>query len=96
MKSFADSFRLTLGDIEVVGSRLTINEIRRNHADFLDGQFGSIDRCVDLIRSHVKRADGEPFDPYDLTPGQVRTLISELVLPEGGRGISDFIGLLSV
>ena len=96
MNSLADTFHLKLGDTEVVGRRLTINEIREHHASFLDGQFGSIDKCIEIIRDHVKRVDGKAFNPYDLTPGQVRTLIGELVLPDGGRGISDFIGLLSV
>ena len=50
---------------------------------------------VTAARQLVFRDDGKAFDPYELTPGQMRKLVGELVMPEEGRGISDFIGLLS-
>lgn len=96
MTPFADQFELKFGDCVLRGRRLTLKEIREHHADFFGGQQPTIDACLDIIRKHVTRSDGAEFDPEDLTPRQVRELIGELVLPDGGRGISDFIGLLSV
>lgn len=91
---FADNFTITIGDVTLKGRRLSIKEIRQNHAELLEGSI-DVDKSVELIRAHVKLADGRPFDPYDLTPGQLRQLVGELVLPQEGRGISDFIGLVS-
>ena len=47
------------------------------------------------IATFMTPKNGEKFDPYDLTPGQLRQVVGELILPKEGRGISDFIGLLS-
>lgn len=91
---FADCFTLKLGEVTVKGRRLTLREIQESRADLLGGRL-DVEKCVGLIASHVTLADGDKFDPYDLTPGQLRKLVGELVLPEEGRGISDFIGLLS-
>lgn len=91
---FADVFTLELGDATVKGRRLTLKEIRANFAAAQSGGL-SIDESVKLIRDHVTLADGSPFDPEDLTPAQMRKIVGELILPEEGRGISDFIGLLS-
>lgn len=91
---FADYFTVKLGDKTVKGRRLSIKEIRANHASLVDGSL-NVEKCVDLIRGHVTLEDGGKFDPYDLSPGQFRQLLGELVLPPEGRGISDFIGLLS-
>lgn len=91
---FADYFEVKFGDVKLKGRRLSIKEIRANHAYLFDGRL-DVDQCVDLVRSHVTLADGKPFDPFDLSSGQLRELVGELVLPQEGRGISDFIGLLS-
>ena len=94
MATFADYFTLKLGDVSVKGRRLSLKELRERHADLIDGNL-DVDKCVELIRGHVTLEDGSKFDPYDLTPGQLRQLICELILPKEGRGIADFIGLLS-
>lgn len=91
---FADYFTMKLGDATVKGRRLTLNELRDGHAEFVEGSL-DVEKCAEVIRSHVTLADGAPFDPFDLTPGQLRELVGELILPKEGRGISDFIGLLS-
>ena len=91
---FADYFTLKLGDVTVKGRRLTLREIQESRADLLGGRL-DVEKCVALIAGHVTLADGDKFDPYELSPGQLRKLVGELVLPEEGRGISDFIGLLS-
>ena len=91
---FTEFFTLKLGDVTVKGRRLTLKEIREKRADLLGSRL-DVDKCVELISSHVTLDDGDKFDPYELTPGQMRRLIGELILPEEGRGISDFIGLLS-
>ncbi len=91
---FTEFFTLKLGDVTVKGRRLTLKEIREKRADLLGSRL-DVDKCVELISSHVTLDDGDKFDPYELTPGQMRKLIGELILPEEGRGISDFIGLLS-
>lgn len=94
MATFADTFTLKVGEVKVKGRRLTLKELEANHAGYIDGSL-SAEKCVELIRSHVTLEDGEKFDPYDLTPGQLREIVGELILPKEGRGISDFIGLLS-
>lgn len=94
MASFADKFKLKLGDQTVVGRRLTIREIRENAVSFLADRL-DVESCAKLIESHATLESGEKFDPLDLTEGQLRALISELVLPEKGRTVSDFIGLFS-
>lgn len=91
---FADWFTMKLGDVTVKGRRLTLREIRDNNVAQSAGQL-SAEKCVQLIKDHVTTEDGGEFDPLDLTPGQMRQLVGELILPEEGRGISDFIGLLS-
>lgn len=91
---FADYFSLKLGDVTVKGRRLSLKEIRDSRAQLNEGAL-DVDKCVEIIKSHVTLEDGGAFDPYDLTPGQLRKLVGELVLPEEGRGIADFIGLLS-
>lgn len=91
---FADYFSLKLGDVTVKGRRLSLKEIRDNRAQINEGAL-DVDKCVKIIKSHVTLADGGAFDPYDLTPDQLRKLVGELVLPAEGRGIADFIGLLS-
>ena len=45
-------------------------------------------------REHVTLENGKKFDPEDVSMDQLLRLIAELTLPEEGRGISDFIGLL--
>ena len=94
MSMFTEFFTLKLGDVTVKGRRLTLKEIREKRADLL-GSRPDVDKCVELISSHVTLDDGDKFDPYELTPGQMRRIVGELILPEEGRGISDFIGLLS-
>lgn len=91
---FADYFTMKIGEATVKGRRLTLKELRANHDEYVGGSL-SADRCVELIKEHVTLEDGSSFDPCDLTPGQLRELVAELVLPKEGRGISDFIGLLS-
>ena len=91
---FADYFTMKVGEVKVKGRRLTLKELKANHDEYVGGSL-SAEKCVELIRSHVTLEDGEKFDPYDLTPGQLREIVGELILPKEGRGISDFIGLLS-
>jgi len=91
---FTEFFTLKLGDVTVKGRRLTLKEIREKRADLLGSRL-DVDKCVELISSHVTLDNGDKFDPYELTPGQMRRIVGELILPEEGRGISDFIGLLS-
>ena len=94
MSMFADYFTLKLGDVTVKGRRLSLKEIQENRNALLGGTLDAA-KCVELIETHVKLESGDKFDPYDLTPGQLRKVVAELVLPEEGRGIADFIGLLS-
>lgn len=94
MATFADYFTIRLGDVAVRGRRLSLKELRERHAELLDGNLDA-EKCVELVRGHVTLEDGSKFDPYDLTPGQLRQVVSELILPKEGRGIADFIGLLS-
>ena len=91
---FADFFTLKIGDVTVKGRRLTLKEIQASRADLLGARL-DVEKCVELIRSHVTLESGDRFDPFELTAGQLRKLVGELILPEEGRGISDFIGLLS-
>lgn len=91
---FADYFTLKVGEAKVKGRRLTIKELKGNLDEYVGGTL-SAEKCVALIRDHVTLEDGSAFDPLDLTPGQMRSVIGELILPPEGRGISDFIGLLS-
>jgi hypothetical protein len=91
---FADFFTLKLGNVTVKGRRLTLKELKSSVADLTVGTL-DVEKCVELIKSHVVLENGGRFDPYDLTPGQLRQIVGELVLPKEGRGISDFIGLLS-
>ena len=94
MATFADYFSLKLGEVTVKGRRLTLKEIQQSCAGSSTG-LPDAEKCVELISSHVTLDDGDKFDPYELTPGQMRRIVGELILPEEGRGISDFIGLLS-
>ena len=94
MATFADYFTLKLGEVTVKGRRLTLKELQESCAGTPDGYPGA-EKCVELISSHVTLENGEKFDPHDLTPGQLRKVVAELILPEEGRGIADFIGLLS-
>jgi hypothetical protein len=90
---FADFFTLKLGETEVKGRRLKIKELQDSRELLAEGRL-DIEKSVEVIKAHVTLADGKPFDPYDLSTGQMRTLIAELVLPKEGRGIADFIGTL--
>lgn len=90
---FADEFKLKLGDTTVKGRRLTVKELRKNWSAMMDGHL-EIETAVQLIRDHVRLENGKAFDPEDVSMDQLRRLIAELTLPEEGRGISDFIGLL--
>lgn len=90
---FADEFKLKLGDVTVVGRRLTIKELRSNWGAVMDGRL-EIETAVQLVRDHVRLENGDKFDPEDVSMDQMRQLIAQLTLPEEGRGISDFIGLL--
>ena len=94
MLTFADYFTLKLGEVTVKGRRLTLKELKSSVQDYTSGTL-DVEKCVELIRGHVTLENGDRFDPYDLTPGQLRQIVGELVLPKEGRGISDFIGLLS-
>ena len=94
MSMFADYFTLKLGDVTLKGRRLSLKEIQESRADLMGGTL-NVERCVKLIEDHVRLDSGDKFDPYDLTPGQLRKVVAELMLPEEGRGIADFIGLLS-
>ena len=78
---FADFFTLKLGDVTVKGRRLSLKEIQASRADLLGGTL-DVEKCVALIADHVKLESGDKFDPYDLTPGQLREVVAELVLPE--------------
>lgn len=91
---FADYFTLKLGNVTVKGRRLTLKELKPSVADLKGGTL-DVEKCVELIKSHVVLENGNRFDPYDLTPGQLQQIVGELILPKEGRGISDFIGLLS-
>lgn len=91
---FADYFTLKLGNVTIKGRRLTLKELKSSVADLTVGTL-DVEKCVELIKSHVVLENGGRFDPYDLTPGQLRQIVGELILPKEGRGISDFIGLLS-
>ena len=91
---FADTFTKKIGDTTVKGRRLSIREIRECWNALAEGSLAD-DRCLKVIRDHVTLDDGKPIDPEELTQGQARELIAELTLPKEGRGISDFIGLLS-
>ena len=90
---FADVFTVRLGETEVKGRRLTIKELQDSRELMAEGRL-DIEKSVEVIKGHVTLADGKTFDPYELSPGQMRTLIAELVLPKEGRGIADFIGTL--
>ena len=90
---FADVFKLKLGDTTVVGRRLNIKELRENWSTLMEGRL-EIETALKLIREHVKLEGGGKFDPEGMSMDQLRKLIAELTLPEEGRGISDFIGLL--
>lgn len=90
---FADFFTLKLGDATVKGRRLSLKELKAGTEDYVAGKL-DVEKCVALIRDNVTLENGEKFDPYDLTPGQLRQVVGELILPKEGRGISDFIGLL--
>ena len=71
---FTEFFTLKLGDVTVKGRRLTLKEIREKRADLLGSRL-DVDKCVELISSHVTLDDGDKFDPYELTPGQMRTIL---------------------
>lgn len=90
---FADYFTLKVGEATLKGRRLTIKEIKKYGEEFLADRLG-IEESIAVIRDHVKLDDGSAFDPEELTQGQLKEVIAELVLPKEGRGISDFIGLL--
>lgn len=90
---FADYFTLKLGDATVKGRRLTIKEMRSNWDALMNGRI-DVAASVKLIRDHVTLEDGSAFDPEELTAGQIREIVTQLILPKEGRGISDFIGLL--
>lgn len=90
---FADVFKIKLGETVVKGRRLTIKELRSNWGALMEGRL-DVATAVGLIREHVETLDGKPIDPESLSMDQLRKLIAEMTLPEEGRGISDFIGLL--
>ena len=90
---FADVFRLKLGDVAVKGRRLTIKELRENWSALMEGRL-DVAAALRIVREHVTLENGKKFDPEDVSMDQLRKLIAELTLPEEGRGISDFIGLL--
>lgn len=90
---FADVFRLKLGDVAVKGRRLTIKELRENWSALMEGRL-DVDAALRIVREHVTLENGKKFDPEDVSMDQLRRLIAELTLPEEGRGIADFIGLL--
>lgn len=92
--NFADHFRVKLGDTKVVGRRLTVKEIKAGCGDLASGTF-TVEKAIEIIRGHCTLEDGSQFDPEELSQDQIRTLVSEMVLPKEGRGIADFIGLLS-
>ena len=94
MSMFADYFTLKLGDVTLKGRRLSLKEIQENRDALIGGRLDAV-KCVELIADHVTLENGDKIDPYEFTPGQLRKVVAELVLPEEGRGISDFIGLLS-
>ena len=90
---FADEFRLKLGDTVVIGRRLTIKELRQNWAELMEGRL-DVATAVRIVGEHCRLESGDKFDPEAVSMDQMRRLISEMTLPEEGRGISDFIGLL--
>jgi hypothetical protein len=92
-RSFADTFRITLGDAVVVGRRLTIGELKSHWSELMEERL-DIAAASDIVRSHTKLENGEAVEPEALTLDQLRKLVAELTLPKEGRGISDFIGLL--
>lgn len=91
---FADTFEVTIGDTVVKGRRMSLRELQDNIGELASGNL-SIDKSVKIIREHCTLEDDSKFDPLELSPGQIRTLCAEIILPKEGRGISDFIGLLS-
>ena len=82
---FADYFQIKLGETVVKGRRLSIKETRQLLDDF----------DTDKLTIEAALANGGKFDPEELSQDQVNRIICEMVLPEKGRRISDFIGLLS-
>lgn len=90
---FADRFTIKIGGATLVGTRLTIKELRANLAALAGDKF-DIDASLKVVKEHVRLEGGGEFDPEDLSQDQMRRLIAELTLPKEGRGISDFIGLL--
>lgn len=91
---FADYFQIKLGETVVKGSRLSIKETRQLLTDFDLGKL-TIEDSLKVINDRCTLANGEKFDPEELSQDQINRLIAEMVLPEKGRSISDFIGLLS-
>lgn len=90
---FADHFTLKLGETKVKGRRLTVKELRENWEVLMEKRL-DIATAVELVKSHVTLEDGSAFDPEAVSLEQMRRIIAEMTLPEEGRGISDFIGLL--
>ena len=72
---------------------MTIKELRENWSALMEGRL-DVAAALRIVREHVTLEDGKTFDPEDVSMDQLRRLIAELTLPEEGRGISDFIGLL--
>lgn len=90
---FADFFQLKLGDQVIKGRRLSIKETRLLIEDFNTENI-TVDAALAVIKDRCTLANGEKFDPEELTQDQVNRIVAELVLPEKGRRISDFITLL--
>lgn len=91
---FADYFQIKLGETVVKGRRLSIKETRQLLDDF-DTEKLTIEAALKVIKDRCTLENGQPFDPEELSQDQVNRIIAEMVLPEKGRRISDFIGLLS-
>lgn len=91
---FADYFQIKLGETVVKGRRLSIKETRQLLDDF-DTDKLTIEAALKVIKDRCTLADGSEFDPEELSQDQVNRIICEMVLPEKGRRISDFIALLS-
>lgn len=91
---FADYFQTKVGDTIIKGRRLSIKETRQLLGDFDAGKL-TIETALKVVKDRCTLADGKTFDPEELSQDQVNRIVAELVLPEKGRSISDFIALLS-
>ncbi len=92
---FCDVVQIKLGEQAVTIHRLTIGEIRSGKYALGGGGVPFGDGLDEVVRSHVKTADGKPLDVAELSIPQMRQVVNALVGPPEDSPLSDFIGLLS-